>query len=197
MSVFGGTAQKKVQSFKVSKVIPYPAVEVWKVVGEDYGRIAHSHPKIIESDYINGTMKAGEGAERVCYFNEKHTQYLSERMINYSPEQMSFTNTVFQAGKFPVDPEYTKAVYMVKDLGDGKSEISFDMEYRTKPAFMGTIAKGKFKKLINDYFIAIEHHIATGESVSKENFKEIKKLYTKRSNKQNEYVALALMNSSF
>ena len=37
--------------------------------------------------------------------------------------------------------------------------------------------KGKFKKLISDYFIAIEHYGKTGEAVTKENFKEIKKQY--------------------
>ncbi|MEP1034168.1 SRPBCC family protein [Ekhidna sp.] len=169
--------QKKLQKFQISKVMDIPADQLWEVVGEDYGRIAYSHPKIIASDYINGTLKAGEGAERVCYFNEKQTQFLKEKMVNYSPESMSFTNTVYQAGKFPVDPQYTHAVYKVKDLGNGTSEFSFDMQYRTKPAIMGPMAKGKFKKLIRDYFIAVEHHAKTGEKVTKDNFKQIKKQY--------------------
>ena len=176
--------EKKLQKFQISKVIDLPAEKVWEVVGEDYGRIAHSHPKIIESEYINGTLESGEGAERICYFNEKQTQFLKEKMINYSPETMSFTNTVFQAGKFPVDPEYTQAVYSVKDLGNGKSEFAFDMQYRTKPAFMGAMAKGKFKKLIQDYFIAVEHHAKTGEKVTKENFRQIKKQYAKEVKKE-------------
>ncbi len=174
-----GQKQKKVQKFKVSKIIDLPADEIWAVVGEDYGKIAYSHPKIIASDYIDGSLKAGEGAQRVCYFNEKQTQFLKEKMVNYAPERMSFTNKVYQAGKFPVDPDYTQAIYRVKDLGNGKSEFSFDMQYRTKPAIMGSMAKGKFKKLINDYFIAVEHYVKTGEPVTKENFKEIKKQYAK------------------
>lgn len=167
--------EKKVQRFEVSKVIPFPAEKVWAIVGEDYGAVAYSHPKIIESEYINGSLKAGEGAERVCYFNEKHTQYLHEKMIDYSPETMSFTNQVSQAGKFPVNPDYTRAIYNVDDLGNGTSMLSFNMQFRTKPAFMGAFAKGSFKKLISDYFIAIEHHLRTGEKVTKANFKEVKK----------------------
>jgi hypothetical protein len=54
------------------------------------------------------------------------------------------------------------------------------MQYRTKPGFMGGIMKGSFKKLINDYFIAIEHHVKTGEKVTKDNFKDIRKLYAAR-----------------
>ncbi len=174
----GLQAQKKVQKFSESKIIDLPAEKIWAIVGEDYGAIAHSHPAIVSSDYVDGTLKAGEGAERVCNFNEKGTKYLKEKMVNYNPEQMSFTNTVYHAGKFPVDPEYTSAVYRVESLPNGQSKISFDMQYRTKPAFMGSMAKGKFKKLIRDYFIAIEHHAKTGEKVTKENFKEIKKKYS-------------------
>ena len=186
--------QKKVQQFKVSKVIALPADKVWEVVGEDYGKIAHSHPKIIASDYVDGTLMAGEGAQRVCYFNEKQTQFLKEKMVNYSPDRMSFTNKVYQAGKFPVDPEYTQAVYRVKDLGNGTSEFSFDMQYRTKPAFMGAMAKGKFKKLINDYFIAVEHYVKTGEEVTKENFKDIKKLYAQEMRKEDLQLIASALN---
>lgn len=170
-------AQKKVKTFKMEKVLSVPAEKVWKVVGEDYGAIANSHPKIVASNYVDGSLKGGEGVQRVCYFNEKETRFLKEKMVNYSPETMSFTNQVFQAGKFPVDPELTRALYKIEDLGNGTSKMTFDMQYRTKPAFMGGMMKGAFEKLINDYFIAIEHHLKTGENVTKENFKSIKKQY--------------------
>lgn len=176
--------QKKVQKFEISKVMPFAAEKVWAIVGEDYGAVAYSHPRIVKSEYIHGSLKAGEGAERVCYFNEKHTQYLQEKMIDYSPETMSFTNKISQAGRFPVNPDYTEAIYNVDDLGNGTSMLTFSMQYRTKPAFMGPIAKGSFKKLISDYFIAIEHHLRTGETVTKANFKQIK-IELKAHNKAN------------
>ena len=168
---------KKVQTFTVSHVINAPAEKVWSVVGEDYGGIAYSHPKIVSSDYINGSLKAGEGAERVCNFNEKGTRFLKEKQVNYDPENYTFRNQVFQAGKFPVDPENTFAVYKVEAIDANTSKFSFDMTYRTKPAFMGGMMKGNFKKLIRDYAIAIEHHVKTGEKVTKDNFKEVKKQY--------------------
>ena len=40
---------------------------------------------------------------------------------------------------------------------------------------MGGLAKGKMKKTIEDYEIAVEHYVLTGEEVNQENFKEIKK----------------------
>ena len=170
-------AQKKTQNFTVSHVIKAPADKVWQIVGEDYGAIAHSHPKIISSDYINGTLKAGEGAQRVCHFNEKGTRYVKEKQVNYDPDNYTFRNQVFQAGRFPVDPEYTYAIYKVDAIDDETSRFTFKMTYRTKPAFMGGMMKGNFKKLIHDYALAIEHHVNTGEKVNKDNFKSIRKLY--------------------
>jgi len=75
--------QKKTQHFVISKTFPFTAEKVWSVVGEDYGAIAHSHPAILHSEYVNGNLQAGEGAERVCYFNEKKTQFLKEKMVDY------------------------------------------------------------------------------------------------------------------
>lgn len=169
--------QKRVKKFQVVKIINAPADQVWAVVGEDYGAIANSHPKIISSNYINGSLKAGEGAQRVCNFNKKGTRYLHEKMMDYDPENYTFRNQVFKAGKFPVNPEYTYAVYKVKAIDANTTRLTFDMTYRTKPAFLGGMMKRKFKKLINDYAIAIEHHVKTGEPVNKDNFKKIKKQY--------------------
>ena len=164
-----GEKQKKVQKFTVTKTMPFSAEQVWAVVGEDYGYIAHSHPRIVKSEYINGTLKAEEGAERVCYFNDSGSKFLSEKIYNYDPGNMTFVNVVFQAGKFPVDPDLTRATYKVEAVDAQTSKFTFDMQYRTKPAMMGGMMKNKFSKLIKDYAIAIEHHIKTGEQVTKEN----------------------------
>ena len=177
ISIESSTAQKKVKSFTVSHVINAPAEKVWAVVGEDYGAIANSHPKIITSNYVNGSLKAGEGAERVCNFNEKGTRYLKEKQVNYDPENYTFKNQVYQAGKFPVVPEYTYAIYKIEVIDENSCRFVFDMNYRTKPAFMGGMMKRSFKKLINDYAIAVEHNVKTGEPVTKDNFKSVKKKY--------------------
>lgn len=171
---------KKVLTFTVSHVINAPADKVWAVVGEDYGAIANSHPQIVSSEYINGSLAAGEGAERVCNFNEAGTQFLKEKQVNYDPENYTFRNQVFQAGKFPVDPEYTFAIYKVEPIDEQSSRFTFDMTYRTKPAFMGMMMRSNFKKLISDYAIAINHYVNTGEPVNQDNFKDIRKLYAAR-----------------
>ncbi len=186
---------KKLSTFNVKRVLPFSADKVWQAVAEDYGAIANMHPKIVSSSYIGGSLKGGEGVERICHFNEKGTQYLKEKMLDYNPGQMQFTNQVFQAGKFPLDPEVTRAVYTVKVLSDNSCELSFNMQYRTKPAMMGGMMRGKFRGLINDYLLSIEHHLATGEKVTKENFKRIKKQYSKSEKAQNNAQMMSLINN--
>lgn len=177
---FTQTSTKKVKTISAEKTLPFAAEKVWAIVGEDYGAIANSHPKIIKSEYINGSLEAGEGAERLCYFNEDGSRFLKEKMINYDPENFSFTNTIFQVDKFPLDQENTVGHWKIIPLSDHESKIVFNGSLRTKPAFMGGMMKRQFTTLINDYFIAIEHHLSTGDNVNKDNFKEIKKQYASK-----------------
>lgn len=174
VSLFG---QKKVHTFEVVRMISAPAEKVWKVVGEDFGAIANSHPKIISSNYINGSLEAGEGAERVCNFNDSGTKFTHEKMVDYNPSNFTFKAVIFDAEGVPMNTEYSYALYKVKVIDGDSCELRITMQYRTKPSILGAMAKGGFKKTISDYALAVEHHVLTGEVVNKDNFKEIKKGY--------------------
>ncbi|MEO1262293.1 MAG: SRPBCC family protein [Bacteroidota bacterium] len=169
--------QKKVKTFTVDRIIQAPAENVWKVVGEDFGAIANSHPLIVSSTYLNGSLKGGEGAERQCNMNAKGTKYVREKQINYDPDNYTFKAKVYHVGKLPLDPDHNFAVYRVEPIDENTSRLIFNMTLRTKPAFMGGMAKNKFKKTIADYLLAVDHHVRTGETVNRNNFKEIKKNY--------------------
>ncbi len=181
MATFTWTAaqsmSKKYKTFTVSRVLPFSQEKVWAAVADDYGNIANSHPKIIASNYVEGSLKGGEKAQRMCYFNDKKTRLLKEEIVEWKPAEGYFVNRVLKAEKFPVNTDNTRATYMVKALGPNKTEFSMKMEFRTKPAIMGAMAQGQFKKLLNDYMLAVEHHIATGESVTAANFKDVKRQY--------------------
>ena len=51
---------EQTQHFKVEKVLNIPASQVWAIVGADYGSIANSHPKIVNSKYTNHSIDAKE-----------------------------------------------------------------------------------------------------------------------------------------
>ena len=174
---FGQAMDKKFKTFTVKRILPFPSEKVWAAVADDYGNIANSHPKIVASNYVAGSLKGGENAKRMCYFNSKQTRMLKEEIVEWNPREGYFVNRILEAKKFPVNTDNTRATYFVKSLGPNQTEISMKMEFRTKPAFMAPMAQGQFKKLLNDYLLAVEHHIATGESVTAVNFKEVKRQY--------------------
>ena len=168
-------AQKKTVDFVIARVINAPADQVWAVVGEDYGAIANSHPQIVSSEYVGGTLKAGEGAMRQCNFNDKGTKYLKEKQVNYDPANRSFDVKIYHVGGLPIDAEASLSTFKVVPIDNNSCKLVMDMHFRTNPAFMGKLAKGKFKKGMADYALAVDHHVTTGEIVNKENFKRIKK----------------------
>ena len=169
--------QKKYKTFTVTRILPFSSEKVWAAVADDYGNIANSHPKIVASGYVQGSLKGEKNAQRVCYFNDKQTRSLKEEIVEWNPKEGYFVNRVLEAQKFPINTDNTRATYSVQSLGGNKTKFSMKMEFRTKPAFMGAMAKGQFKKLLNDYMLAVEHHIATGESVTAANFKDVKRQY--------------------
>ena len=177
MNVIGQKTDKKVTTFSVEKTIKAPAQEVWKVVGEDFGAIANSHPKIVSSDYNQGHITGGENVSRTCNYNEKGTKYLQEKQVSFDAENYTFKVLIYQTGGIPLNTDYSYGIYKVVPINDQSSKLIMEMGIRTKPSFLASIAKGQFKKDIADYLLAVEHHVITGENVNKDNFKAIKKTY--------------------
>lgn len=159
----------------VTSEMAVPADRLWEIVAGDYGRIAESHPKIVKSDYRHGSLKGELGAERTCWFDAKGKRTLHEQIVDWNPEKRVFSNRILEASGFPIDPDNTLAVVSVEDLGNGRSRLTYDMRFRAKPAIMTGKMKGAFRGLIQDYFIAVEHHALTGEPVTVDNFKQIAK----------------------
>lgn len=42
---------------------------------------------------------------------------------------------------------------------------------------MGPMVQGKFETLLEQYMVAVDHYLSTGEPVTMENFAEIEKMY--------------------
>ena len=172
-----GFSQKKTQSFTVERIINAPAAAVWKVVGVNYGDVADSHPGLVASEYVGDQHEGGEGCVRICYLNEEKTKYTQEKQLNFDTTNYTFTVQISHVEKIPLDADNSTAVYKVVPVDAKSSKIIIEMNLRTNPAFMGALAKGKFRKNIEDYAIAIQHNVLTGEKVNQENFKKIKAKY--------------------
>ena len=166
---------KRTQEAVISSVLPFPAEQVWEAVAVDYGRIAESHPLIIRSDYRHGSLQGELGAERTCWFNAKGTRLLHEQIVDFDDEQMVMVNRVLEANGFPLDPDNTLGTYRIEPIDENSSRITMEMQFRAKPGVMTRPMVRQFEGLISDYFIALEHHLATGEAVTQDNFEAIAK----------------------
>ena len=168
---------QKIQQFAVTEVVYAPAEAVWEVIADDYGSIAYYHPRILNSAYANTRPETGEGIERISFFNKSGTRFLREKQVEYDAQNYTFKNLFLNAGKFPLDPENTFAVYQIIPVDETTSKIVFEMSYRTRFVLTGRILEATFKKLIRDLAIAVEHNFNTGDVIDRSNYKLMKKQY--------------------
>ncbi len=180
-TMFAQSMSKKYRTLKVETKINAPADQVWQAMVLDYGEIANFSPYIYASNYERGSLKGEKGAERKCSFNEKGSRWTHEQIEDIDNQNMVMRNIVIDAQKFPLDMDNSQAYYRVKDNGDGTSTASYEFQFRTKPAFMGAIAKGSFRKTLAGTLVGLKHYVETGEKVNASNdkYKEIKDKYPK------------------
>ena len=65
----------------------------------------------------------------------------------------------------------------IKDLGKGRTEIQFNVNYRTKIGIMGFFMKPVMRKQFFPVLIGLKYYLETGGTVDKKNIKEIQDQY--------------------
>lgn len=172
---------KKYKTLKVERIINAPAKKVWETMVLDYGNISNFSPYIFASKYESGSLKGELGAERKCNLSEDGKMWAHEKIVAIDYENMTMKNTIVAVNKMPLDIDNSYAIYSVKNNGDGTSTAGYEFNFRTKPAIMGTLAKGNFKKTLNGTLIGLKHYIETGNRVTPTsgNYKQLVKAHKK------------------
>ena len=131
------------------------------------------------NNYEAGSLKGEVGAERKCSFNAKGSQWVHEKIKSIDHDRRVMINVPIDGAKLPLDYDNTQAFYTVRENPDGSSTAGYEMQFRTKPAFMGILAKGGFKKQLGGTLVGLKHFVETGEKVNlaNERYEEIKDKY--------------------
>ncbi|MDN5214766.1 SRPBCC family protein [Fulvivirgaceae bacterium BMA12] len=181
LTVKTGFAQgrtKKLRSFEVSNIVNASVDSVWKIMVDNFGDVAAYTPNIHHSHCTTDSTIVGVGTERLCTFNQKGNKYLREEIEFMDKDNYHFRvkfNTITQ----PLNTDLSRVHIYLSPLSPGQTKVRILMDYRTKPAFVGGLAKGKFINIFEDVLLGLKHYTETGERVNAGtgNFGKIKRQY--------------------
>ena len=167
--------RKKMVSFEVVQEIDAPTENVWRVVAEDFGEVHKSHPVATYSQYLEG-HQAEIGVKRIMYMSENRKKYFVDKLARWESGKHLTIEVVEKKG-FPIRPAYTWVNMDLDPLPGNRSRLKLRFNYLTRPAFLKGMAKGSLKKNFKEYAWAIDHHVRTGEEITSDNWKNIRKHY--------------------
>lgn len=149
----------------VSRTLPFPRSEVFAKLN-DFGGIHRFHPAIGSSPLAEGSPAGGEGAERTCHFYDgNHVEERVSRVVTDSELDVDIVG-----GSLPMKNASGK--FRLTDTADGGTEVVMHMAYTPPFGVVGTVLNAlvierKFTGLLNLLLSALEHHMATGEEITK------------------------------
>ena len=152
--------------FVVSKIIEFPADDVWRIVAEEYGDQYRSNPFVFHSEWIGWDTTVQDGARRLCHFAEDGSKQGKERMVNVDKDAYTFTTQVFEAKGIEADPGHSGLTYRITPLFDTACRLEMEVQSKTLPAFVGTVKRELFEEMVKGYMLGIEYHLKTGEDVT-------------------------------
>lgn len=165
VSIMAQEKQKK--GFEVSReiVISVSADDLWNLIGSEF---ENAHVWASSVDHSVGKGKSEfEGAtcsERYCDINAKGFNKISEKLINYSNEDMNLAYQVIEG----MPSFITKAVndWTVVEIDEGHSKLVMKAEFGLK-GLMGSLMKGMMKRKMENLLDVVLNdakvYLMTGE----------------------------------
>ncbi|MDO5970276.1 SRPBCC family protein [Flavivirga aquimarina] len=168
---------KKMQVIDLTKTINASTDSLWNIMVTNFGNVANYTPTLYFSRYAN-ELREVAGCERHCTLSSNGKKYLVER-LDFVDKKNHTYRVKFKESSEPIDKELSFVQFTLTPINTSTTKIKTHMEYRTKPAFIGFLAKRQFIKIFRDMFIGLEHYEKSGEKINASigNFKKIKKNY--------------------
>ena len=146
--------------------------QTWDLLFNQFGSVSNFNPVVEQSFDFND--KAGEvGCERQCNFDTAGKKYVRERITKKWDN--GFHIDIFD-GALPMIKEMNADIY-IDPIDEQNTRVKFQLNFQTKPKFMGAIMKGKMKQQFFPILIGMKYHLETGGLVDKNNIKQIKQEY--------------------
>ena len=148
-----------------SIVIDASPEQVWAVL-KDFGGVHRWHPKV-ERSPLTGARNEGLGAGRVCHFYDGTS--VREQVVEYAEgERMRV-----ELSEFSMPLHRAEATLALRALGQGRSEVTFSMDYDVKFGPLGWVMNSLMMqpmlgKLFEQILEGLRHHVTTGELVGRD-----------------------------
>jgi len=146
---------------------------VWDTTFNRFGEVNNFNP-LIEGSHFTSMDKGEVGCERQCDLDLKGN-HLIERIIDAQGHD-SFELEIIGGSMPMMDKMFVKQEF--KEIGPNKTAIKLIVRFRSKPAFMAPLMGMMMKRMLFGMLLGLKYHLETGELVTKENIKAIKRAYS-------------------
>jgi hypothetical protein len=152
--------------------------EVWDLLFNRFGEVNNFNPLIEGSNHRQG-VKGEVGCERVCDLDAKNS--IHEKIVAARGNE-SFDVDIIKGG-LPMMGE-AKATIDLKEINGTQTNVTFTMNFTSKPAFMAPLMKGMMAKMLKKMLVGLKYHLETDELVTKSNINSIMKSFRKLQDKE-------------
>lgn len=161
--------------FVITQDIQASPEKVWKVIASDFDKVSNSHPVSPHSEFTNGSNKVEIGSQRVMYMSENRKKYFVDEIVKLDNDMKTLLINVVEAKGYPI--AFSNVEFIVDPISSNTSKLTMVFSFQTKPRFLQKMAKGSLKKQLQEYLFAIDHHVMSGEVITVDRWKKIRKKY--------------------
>jgi hypothetical protein len=152
--------------------------QVWDLIFNRFGEVNNFNP-LIEGSHHSQGAKGEVGCERVCDLDARNS--IHEKIVAARGNE-SFDVDIIKGGLPMMDK--AKATFDLKETNSSQTNVTFTMNFTSKPAFMAPLMKGMMAKMLKKMLVGLKYHLETDQLVTKGNINSIMKGYRKLHDKE-------------
>lgn len=166
-----------VRVITVERELPFPIDTIWEKIFMDFGGAHKFNTGVLMSDYVGDLKEAKVGAQRFMQQDDAGKKVLYERIEEIDKVHHSMRFKIYDAKGVPINTDVTYGVSQLVSLDSNKTLFKINFYYQTTPKFLATFANSSLEEDFINMTICIQHYLATGEVISKNNLNKVIEKY--------------------